>query len=283
MARRALFILLCLVTLPGAATAAGSGSGDVAALQVGLRRQGLYEGSVDGEIGPQTLTAIRTLQQRAGLLPDGRPGKATRAALGRFGQARTRILTRGTFGWDVARIQFQLAWHGFPSGTFDGRFGERLESAVRQFQRWSGLQVDGRAGPDVIVRLRTLPPKSPIALSAPVETAPADRFGPRGARFHSGVDYSAPRGTVIKAAGAGDVTYAGELAGGWGRVVTIGHGVDVRTMYAHLSAIRVEVGQRVEAGETIGLVGSSGNASGPHLHFEVRVRGAAVDPLTALR
>jgi murein DD-endopeptidase MepM/ murein hydrolase activator NlpD len=283
--RRALVILLCLAALPGAATAAaaGSGSADVAALQVGLRRQGLYEGSVDGEIGPRTLTAIRTLQQRAGLLPDGRPGKATRAALGRFGQARTRILTRGTFGWDVARIQFQLAWHGFPSGTFDGRFGERLESAVRQFQRWSGLEADGRAGPDVMTRLRTLPPKSPIALSPPLEVPPADRFGPRGARFHTGIDYTAPRGTVITAAGAGDVTYAGELAGGWGRVVTIGHGVDVRTMYAHLSAIRVEVGQRVEAGETIGLVGSSGNASGPHLHFEVRVRGAAVDPLTALR
>jgi murein DD-endopeptidase MepM/ murein hydrolase activator NlpD len=284
MRRCALVILLCLVALPGAATAAGSGSADIAALQVGLRRQGLYEGSVDGQLGQNTLAAIRALQQREGLMPDGVPGKATRAALGRFGRqgTRPRILGRGAVGWDVARLQFQLAWHGFPSGAMDGRFGEHLEDAVRKFQDWSGLQPDGRAGPEVTARLRTLPPKSPIALSPPLEIAPGDRFGPRGARFHTGIDYSAPVGTRVAAAGAGIVTYAGPLAGGWGKVVTIAHGVDVRTMYAHLSAIRVQVGRRVEAGETIGLVGKTGNASGSHLHFEVRVRGAAVDPLTAL-
>jgi murein DD-endopeptidase MepM/ murein hydrolase activator NlpD len=283
MVPRALVILLCLLVLPAGGTAAVSGSADVAALQVGMRRQGLYEGSVDGQIGPKTLTAIRTLQQRAGLLPDGVPGKSTRAALGRFGRMRTGSLAPGAFGWDVAKLQFQLAWHGFPSGTLDGRYGSRLEGAVRDFQRWSGVVPDGRAGPEVFARLRSPAPKSPIALSPPLDVAPGDRFGPRGARFHTGLDYSAPRGTPIAAAGAGDVTYAGELAGGWGRVVTIAHGADVRTMYAHLSAIRVQVGQRVDAGETIGLVGSSGNASGTHLHFEVRLRGAALDPLTALR
>lgn len=282
MARRALVILLCLLVLPTGSTAAVFGSADVAALQVGLRRQRLYTGDVDGQLGQGTIAAVRTLQQRAGLPPDGVPGKVTRAALGPFGRARPKILTRGAFGWAVARLQFQLAWHGFPSGRFDGRYGEHLESAVRMFQQWAGLVEDGRAGPGVFARLRTPPPKSPIALSPPINVAPGDRFGPRWSRFHSGVDYSAPRGTAVAAAGAGDVTYAGAMAGGWGRVVTIGHGADVRTMYAHLSDIRVRVGQRVVAGETVGLVGSSGNADGPHLHFEVRVRGAAVDPLTAL-
>lgn len=282
MARRALVILLCLLVLPTGSTAAVFGSADVAALQVGLRRQRLYTGDVDGQLGQGTIAAVRTLQQRAGLPPDGVPGKATRAALGPFGRARPKILTRGAFGWAVAHLQFQLAWHGFPSGRFDGRYGEHLESAVRMFQQWAGLVEDGRAGPAVFARLKTPPPKSPIALSPPIYVAPGDRFGPRWSRFHSGVDYSAPRGTAVAAAGAGDVTYAGAMAGGWGRVVTIGHGADVRTMYAHLSDIRVRVGQRVVAGETIGLVGSSGNADGPHLHFEVRVRGAAVDPLTAL-
>jgi peptidoglycan hydrolase-like protein with peptidoglycan-binding domain len=283
MARRALVILLCLVALPGGATAGTSASADVAALQVGLRRQGFYSGDVDGQLGAKTLAAVRVLQQRAGLLPDGVPGKATRAALGRFGRARPRILARGAFGWDVAKLQFQLAWHGFPSGTMDGRFGEHVEAAVRRLQEWSGLAPDGRAGPRVMARLRTLPPKSPIELSPPLDVAPGDRFGPRGARFHTGIDYSAPVGTRVAAAGAGTVTYAGPLAGGWGTVVTIAHGADVRTMYAHLSAIRVRVGRRVEAGDTIGLVGKTGIASGAHLHFEVRVRGAAVDPLTALR
>jgi peptidoglycan hydrolase-like protein with peptidoglycan-binding domain len=282
MVRRAVVILLCLLVLPTGSTAAVFGSGDVAALQVGLRSKGLYEGTIDGQLGQGTIAGIRALQQRAGVVPDGVPGKATRAALGRFGRTSPRILMRGAFGWAVARLQFQLAWHGFPSGRFDGRYGEHLESAVRQFQRWAGLEEDGRAGPAVLARLRTLPPKSPIALSPPMNVPPGDRFGPRGVRFHAGVDYSAPRGTAVAAAGAGDVTYAGAMAGGWGRVVTIAHGADVRTMYAHLSDIRVKVGQRVVAGETIGLVGKSGNASGTHLHFEVRVRGAAVDPLTAL-
>jgi murein DD-endopeptidase MepM/ murein hydrolase activator NlpD len=282
--RAALVILLCVAVLPGGAgaTAAGVGSADIAALQVGLRRQSLYSGEVDGQLGQKTLAAVRALQQRAGLVPDGEPGKATRAALGRYGRVRPPILARGGFGWDVAWLQFQLAWHGFPSGRFDGRFGEGVEDAVRRFQDWAGLEPDGRAGPEVMARLRTPPPKSPIALSPPLDVAPGDRFGPRGGRFHAGVDYSAPRGTPVAAAGAGIVTYAGELAGGFGRVVTIAHGADVRTMYAHLSAIRVRVGRRVEAGDTIGLVGKSGNASGSHLHFEVRVRGAAVDPLTAL-
>jgi murein DD-endopeptidase MepM/ murein hydrolase activator NlpD len=282
VARRALIILLCFALLPSVGTAAVSGNPEIAALQVGLRRHGLYDGSVDGQLGAKTLEAIRALQLQAGLPPDGEPGRATRAALGRFGRPGPRILQRGAFGWKVARLQFQLAWHGFPSATMDGRYGERLEGAVRDFQRWAGLTIDGRAGPDLFARLRTLPPKSPIALSPPLDVTPGDGFGPRGSRFHTGIDYSAPRGTPIAAAGAGVVTYAGAMAGGWGRVITIAHGVDVRTMYAHLSKIRVQIGQRVDAGETIGHVGSSGNASGTHLHFEVRVRGAAVDPLTAL-
>jgi peptidoglycan hydrolase-like protein with peptidoglycan-binding domain len=289
MGCQAAVIVLCVAAaLPGSTpadtrTAAETrGSPEIAALQVGLRRQGLYDGGVDGQLGQKTIAAIRKLQQREGLLPDGIPGKATRDALGRFGRPAPKILTRGAFGWGVAKLQFQLAWHGFPSGRFDGRFGEHLEDAVRRFQEWAGLERDGRAGPEVLARLRALPPKSPIALSPPLAVPPGDRFGPRGLRFHTGVDYSAPVGTPVVAAGAGIVTYAGPLAGGWGKVVTIGHGADVRTMYAHLSAIRVRVGERVYAGRTIGLVGKTGNASGAHLHFEVRVRGAAVDPLTAL-
>ena len=281
MSRRALVILLCLVVLPGSAAAA-SGSADVAALQVGLWRKGFYRGDVDGLFGPMTTVAVQRLQRRSGLAPDGVPGSATRSALGRFGRTPARILGPRAFGWDVARLQFLLAWHGFPSGTFDGRYGPRVEGAVRRFQEWAGLQLDGRAGPEVMASLRSPPPSSPITLSPPLDVPAGDRFGPRGARFHTGVDYAAPRGTPVGAAGAGTVTYAGSLPGGWGRVVTVTHGADVRTMYAHLSAIRVEVGARVEAGETVGLVGATGNATGPHLHFEVRLRGAAVDPLTAL-
>jgi murein DD-endopeptidase MepM/ murein hydrolase activator NlpD len=108
-----------------------------------------------------------------------------------------------------------------------------------------------------------------------------DVFGPRGNRFHTGIDYPASRGTPVAAAGSGRVSYAG-WSPTWGYLVTVAHAAGVRTMYAHLSRIGVRLGERVEVGERIGLVGSSGHATGPHLHFEVRLRGAAVDPLRAL-
>jgi murein DD-endopeptidase MepM/ murein hydrolase activator NlpD len=84
------------------------------------------------------------------------------------------------------------------------------------------------------------------------------------------------------ASAAGRVTFAGWSAGGWGYLVTIAHSNGVRTLYAHLSRVGVHVGQWVEAGQRVGRVGASGHAFGPHLHFEVRLRGAAVDPLTGL-
>jgi murein DD-endopeptidase MepM/ murein hydrolase activator NlpD len=92
----------------------------------------------------------------------------------------------------------------------------------------------------------------------------------------------APTGTFVAAAGSGRVTYAGRLAGGWGNLVVVAHSNDVRTMYAHLSSVAVRLGARVAAGDRLGAVGATGDATGPHLHFEVRLRGAAVDPRPAL-
>lgn len=254
---------------------------DVAALQVSLKARGLYAGSVDGSFGVGTASAVRRFQAKRGLSSDGRLGRQTREALGRAPFGR-RVLRAGASGWDVASLQFLLAWHGFPSGRLDGTFGADTDAALRRFQRWAGLAADGQAGAATLTALRSPPPRSPIALAAPCALAPTDGFGPRGNRFHSGVDYPLAKGAPVRAARAGRVMHAGPLAGGWGTVVMIDHGRGVRTWYAHLSAARVGIGRRVVRGARIGLSGASGRASGPHLHFEVRVRGASVDPLTAL-
>ena len=82
-------------------------------------------------------------------------------------------------------------------------------------------------------------------------------------------------------AAAGTVIHAGWL-GGYGNLVVVDHGNGLATAYAHASSILVGVGQQVSQGETVSLVGSTGNSSGPHLHFEVRVNGVAVDPLLYL-
>jgi murein DD-endopeptidase MepM/ murein hydrolase activator NlpD len=96
---------------------------------------------------------------------------------------------------------------------------------------------------------------------------------------HNGVDYAAPRGTPVRAVGDGVVEFAGQQ-NGYGNIVQIKHSKDRATVYAHLSRIDVEVGQRVEQGQYIGAVGATGWATGPHLHFEFKVGGVHQDPLT---
>lgn len=106
-------------------------------------------------------------------------------------------------------------------------------------------------------------------------------YGMRWGRLHEGIDIGCGYGTPNRAAAAGTVIYAGWL-GGYGNLVVIDHGNGLSTAYAHATSIVVSVGQVVAQGETVSLVGSTGNSSGPHLHFEVRVNGVAVDPLLYL-
>lgn len=95
--------------------------------------------------------------------------------------------------------------------------------------------------------------------------------------FHTGVDIGAPLGTEVVAALDGVVTFAGRR-GAYGQLIEIAHGDGYSTRYAHLSAILVQYGQIVRAGQVIGLVGSTGRATGPHLHFEFRIEGEPVTP-----
>ena len=223
-------------------------------------------------------------QRRAGLAADGVVGPRTRAALGRRGRPRlgTRDITFGNVGWDVASLQFLLGWHGFPGGPIDGRFGARTDASLRGFQSWAGLGADGVAGRQTLAALRKPLPRSPLSVAWPLALPPGDGFGPRGARFHPGVDIPANRGTPVGAARAGWVVLA-DWGGSYGRLVVISHRRGVETWYAHLRRIDVSPGQHVRRGTVIGLVGSTGRSTGPHLHFEVRVRGAVTDPLRALR
>ena len=284
-ASRACVAASAVVGLFGLASSAwGAGDPSVAALQVVLKARGHYSGTIDGVMGAQTASALRRLQRRSELPVDGVVGPRTRAALGPLGGYRlgSRMLARRAVGWDVSALQFLLAWHGFPSGVLNGVLGNRTALAIRRFQRWAGLSIDGRVGPLTLAALREPPAVSPIRLGWPVQGPLGDRFGPRGSRFHAGVDSRVAAGTVVVAAGPGRVTWAGRRRGGWGLLVTIAHSNGVRSMYAHLSRIDVRVGERIAAGSPIGLVGATGHASGPHLHFELRLRGAAIDPLTAL-
>ena len=196
--------------------------------------------------------------------------------------AEAASLKVGAQGRAVDALQLDLARHGFPSGAIDGRFGPRVAGAVRRFQRSVGLPDSGIAGPATVSSLRQPPPRASIPLGWPVLAAVGDGFGVRGDRFHAGIDLLAHAGDAVVAAAPGTVTWAAPRAGGWGLLVIVKHQGSVRTLYAHLDSIAVHVGDWIAGGTVLGRVGATGDATGPHLHFEVRVNGAAVDPLTAL-
>jgi murein DD-endopeptidase MepM/ murein hydrolase activator NlpD len=120
------------------------------------------------------------------------------------------------------------------------------------------------------------------ALSWPVNGVIISGFGDRDRDHHDGLDLAAPSGTPIRAADSGTVIFSGEQRG-YGNMVLIGHSSGLVTVYAHNSANLVEVGERVERGQVIARVGRTGNATGTHLHFEVRVGSRPRDPLGFLR
>ena len=274
--------LVVALLLPALASAAGRPS--VAALQVALRAEGTYSGSIDGIRGPGTRAAVARFQLRRGIGTDGVAGRRTRRALGRRGRPPigSRPIRNGMRGWDVAALQFNLAKHGFPSGPVDGGFGPRSASALRRYQRWAGLGADGVAGPATSRALRRRPARSVLRFLAPLDGRIGDRFGPRGNRFHAGLDYPAAAGTRVAAAGRGCVSFAGYDSSGFGNTVIIRHRRGMRTLYAHLASISVPRGRCLVAGDRLGTVGSTGYSTGPHLHFEMRVRGALVNPLSGL-
>ncbi|WP_424216358.1 peptidoglycan DD-metalloendopeptidase family protein (plasmid) [Streptomyces sp. BI20] len=144
--------------------------------------------------------------------------------------------------------------------------------------------VNGVSGPQGAEQSRpmVIPSKAPArSWVKPVDAPTGTPFGKPGSMwssgYHTGLDFPAPQGTTVKAAKSGTVKTAG-WGGAYGNHVVIDHGNGTETLYAHLSAFGVGVGHEVKAGQAIGNVGSTGNSTGPHLHFEVRVNGAQVDP-----
>jgi murein DD-endopeptidase MepM/ murein hydrolase activator NlpD len=107
-------------------------------------------------------------------------------------------------------------------------------------------------------------------------------FGPRWGTFHAGLDFAARPGSVIRAVSSGTVVLS-RWFGGYGNAVELDHGGNLHTRYGHASELLVTTGEYVTVGQPIALVGSTGDSTGPHLHFEVRVNGTAVDPAPFLR
>jgi murein DD-endopeptidase MepM/ murein hydrolase activator NlpD len=199
-------------------------------------------------------------------------------------------MVTGDRGWDVAAVQFLLGRRGYSPGTVDGGYGATTAATVRRYQAAAGLTADGKAGGATIRALRhgvrrptssgtsTVTPGGPVRFLRPLNVPEGDGFGYPGGRRHDGIDFPAPMGTPVGAAGVGTVVSAGWNSGGYGNLVIVQHRLGYQTYYAHLSRFAVSAGSRVAGGVRIGYVGTTGHSTGPHLHFEVRLNGVPINP-----
>lgn len=155
--------------------------------------------------------------------------------------------------------------------------GVSNESSDRQFQQlfasWDRAAERTAATTGVAVPSRT--PLDDFRMSSNYGMRTHPVLG--GLRGHKGVDMAAPTGTPVYATADGMVSKA-EWFSSYGNYIAIAHGAELETRFAHLSRMSVSAGQRVRKGDLIGYVGSTGRSTGPHLHYEVRVAGLAVDP-----
>ena len=190
------------------------------------------------------------------------------------------------------RLDLVAPGAGNRAGLVPGTFAAALDAQQRAPEDLPTLTFGEMTGlaptpPAPVAAAATPAPAGGPATTAqmgwPVRGRASSEFGPRvhpvtGARRdHQGLDIAAPTGTPIAAAAAGRVTFAGQQRG-YGNIVIVDHGNGIETRYAHQNAIGVSTGETISAGQRLGTVGSTGLSTGPHLHFEVRRDGAAVDP-----
>lgn len=185
------------------------------------------------------------------------------APLGPDGERRPTGIGGGTPSAEPAR-----------TGTIDEQIAELAGSLVDERQRLHTLAafMEGRGA-----LLRAMPMRWPVR--GPVNSEFGRRISPwtRTAEFHGGIDIAAAPGTPVKAPAGGRVVFAGSSPG-YGNTVIVEHVREVKTLFGHLRDTAVSVGQRVEAGQRIASTGESGRTTGPHLHYEISVRGQPVDP-----
>jgi peptidoglycan hydrolase-like protein with peptidoglycan-binding domain len=167
MLPRTVTVLLTVSCVALLVAAAASARPQAAALDRALRAGGFYAGS-------PSAAEPTVIARRSGALLGARP------------------LRRGESGWDVAELEFALAWQGFPSGTIDGRFGPKLASALTRFQRAVRLHAGGIAGAATINALRRPPPGAAIPLVWPVLAPLGDGYGPRATASTQASTYSHP-------------------------------------------------------------------------------------------
>jgi murein DD-endopeptidase MepM/ murein hydrolase activator NlpD len=209
-------------------------------------------------------------------------------------QTATLSSMQESYDAKARRIRGVLAELGVDTARLSARAGAatggpliaaRLPANAGEFERHAHRVGIARAQLDRLTQaLALVPLRRPVMGEIEVGSGFGMRIDPfiRAPAMHTGVDLRADAGDPARATAEGTVTVAG-WSGGYGKMVEIDHGNGLVTRYGHLSAIDVRVGQHIRAGQILGKVGSTGRSTGPHLHYETRVGGEAVDPQKFLR
>jgi len=226
-------------------------------------------GNVSETIGQlrQAQDAVST--HRADLTSALKQARVVLAAASAQAQAATAVAATSQQAASV-----QASAHAVLQGRIAAFAAESSDLASQQQQVAALIAQAASASP---ANTTPAPGSHAVGLTWPIHGSVTSEFGPRWGGFHPGIDIADPTGTPIHAAKGGQVIFAG-WEGGYGNFVLIDHGGGIVTGYAHQSQIAVTQGQTVSQGQTIGSVGSTGDSTGPHLHFEVRINGAPQNP-----
>ena len=204
----------------------------------------------DGKNGSRSATYIITYS-------NGKEQSRKLKAQEIFEEPRAKIVNRGTKKSSSSSNSSSNSSSGSNSNTFTGPL------------------TSGKSGPNEGARGKD---QGSLSFMWPISSKVSSNFGPRWGRIHYGIDIPAKTGTNIYASESGTVTSYYGTRGDYGLLVELDHGNGFRTRYAHCSKLLVNVGDKVSKGDVIALVGNTGNSSGPHLHFEIRVDGEAYNP-----
>jgi Meckel syndrome type 1 protein len=286
--------------------------GDVGRMVVAIQRKLAVDD--DGIFGPITRQAVVDFQARVGLARTGEVDARTWQALFRASvsyvapqsEIAERIVREDAAPAPEMRIKPRTQERIEPRAEESPKAVETVPVSTPAGTDESEAPVDALAAPEPEQPEVEAPPAQRPAAEAPRAEQPASAPAPapapapaaaacgtpaspvagtvtgsfgedRGSHRHAGRDISAPTGTPVRAVDCGTVTKAAS-EGGYGNIVCVQHSASVSTCYAHLSSFETKSGDYVEVGQVIGRVGSTGNSTGPHLHFEVRENGRAVDP-----
>jgi murein DD-endopeptidase MepM/ murein hydrolase activator NlpD len=272
--------------------------------------QAMPDGIVTGSIKSTGREQTRSVPNRprpitdksSGLTPDRARGRNLNvaAALERLDASLDRVETRQAaslnsieerYDAKSRRIRGVLAELGIDAARSGGAnvggpfVAARLPAHSGTFEHHIHRVHVARAQADRLARtLAVVPLRIPVLGQPDISSGYGMRIDPfiRAPAMHTGMDFRGETGDPVRATADGKVTVAGSN-GGYGKMVEIDHGHGLSTRYAHLSDINVTVGQRVRAGHIVGKVGSTGRSTGPHLHYETRVAGDAVDPRRFIR